>query len=185
MPAELEDMKVESVKLDDLHVDPANVRRHGPRNQSTIRASLARFGAARSIVVDGKGIVRAGNGTLEAARDAGITEALVVDPRPDQLVVVRRKDWSPTEATAYSIGDNQSTLQGEWDDPGLAEHLRALQSEDFDLAAIGFDAGEVDQLLERLAAEAVPPEDFAAYDEAIETAYCCPQCGYRWSGKPQ
>lgn len=29
-----------------------------------------------------------------------------------------------------------------------------------------------------------PPEDFTEYGETIETQYCCPKCGYRWSGKP-
>lgn len=29
------------------------------------------------------------------------------------------------------------------------------------------------------------PEDFPTYGEDIETAYCCPKCGYEWSGKPQ
>lgn len=28
-----------------------------------------------------------------------------------------------------------------------------------------------------------PPEDFKSFDETIETQYCCPKCGYRWSGK--
>lgn len=27
------------------------------------------------------------------------------------------------------------------------------------------------------------PEDFAEVDENIETAHCCPKCGYKWSGK--
>lgn len=30
----------------------------------------------------------------------------------------------------------------------------------------------------------VPPEDFKEYDEDLETEYCCPKCGYKWSGKP-
>lgn len=28
------------------------------------------------------------------------------------------------------------------------------------------------------------PEEFPEYGEDIETAYCCPKCGYEWSGKP-
>lgn len=33
--------------------------------------------------------------------------------------------------------------------------------------------------------EAEAPEDFPSYDETIETEYCCPKCGYEWSGKPK
>lgn len=30
-----------------------------------------------------------------------------------------------------------------------------------------------------------PPDEFAAYDDDIDTQYCCPKCGYEWSGKPR
>ncbi len=29
------------------------------------------------------------------------------------------------------------------------------------------------------------PEQFAEYGDNIETQYCCPKCGYEWSGKPK
>jgi hypothetical protein len=32
--------------------------------------------------------------------------------------------------------------------------------------------------------EPAAPEDFGEVDETIETAYCCPKCGYQWSGQP-
>src|SRR4051812_32797320 len=87
---------VERVSIDSLHVDPANVRVHDERNKSTIRASLARFGAGRSIVLDRNNVVRAGNGTLEQARALGFEEVLVVEPKPNQLLAVKRSDWTDT-----------------------------------------------------------------------------------------
>jgi hypothetical protein len=33
--------------------------------------------------------------------------------------------------------------------------------------------------------EAKPPEEFGEYGEDIQTEYCCPKCGYVWSGKPK
>lgn len=33
--------------------------------------------------------------------------------------------------------------------------------------------------------DAIPPEDFPEYDDDIDTEYCCPKCGYEWSGKPK
>jgi hypothetical protein len=134
------------VPIDDLSVDPGNLRTHDARSDSGIEASLKRFGPARSIVVDGKGVVRAGNGTLEAARRAGITDVLVVEPKPGQLVAVRRSDWSPSEATGYAISDNRLTDLSAFDPDGLAKTLRALQDEDFDLDAVGFTDAEVDAL---------------------------------------
>lgn len=141
---------VETLSLDSLVVDPANVRLHGDKNRQTLDASLRRFGAARSIVVDARGVVRAGNGTLEAARAAGMTDAIVVDAEGDQLIVVRRKDWSPTEATAYAIADNRSSDLAEDDPDALARTLQALMDEGFDLAATGFSEEEANALIEGL-----------------------------------
>jgi hypothetical protein len=149
------DAQIEAVPLDSLSLDPANIRQHDERNRATIRASLTRFGPGRSIVIDGKGVVRAGNGTLDAAKSLGYDEVLVVEPKPGQLVAVRRRDWSPTEGTAYSIADNHATDQSTNDDTALADTLRALQSEDFDLDAVGYTGDEVDALIERLAGEIV------------------------------
>lgn len=137
-------MKVESVPIDSIHLDPANVRRHPEKNLAAIKASLARFGQQKPIIVDGDGIVRAGNGTLEAARALGW----------DKIAVVRTP-LKGSEATAYAIADNRTAELAEWDDVGLAEQLRALQSEDIDLTAVGFEAGEVDAMLERMAGEIV------------------------------
>jgi len=74
--------------IGDLSPDPANVRLHPEKNAQATNASLRRFGAGRSIVVDGKNVVLAGNQTLESAKAAGMTEVLIVEPQPDQLVVV-------------------------------------------------------------------------------------------------
>jgi ParB-like chromosome segregation protein Spo0J len=132
-------VKIESVPIDSIHPDPANVRRHPDRNLDAIKASLARFGQQRPIVVDAKGIVRAGNGTLAAAKALGMDTVQIV-----------RTGLQGSEATAYAIADNRSAELAEWDDTALAETLRSLQSEDFDLAAAGFTDDEVDKLVASL-----------------------------------
>jgi ParB-like chromosome segregation protein Spo0J len=177
---------VRTVAIDSLIPDAGNVRRRDARATATLEASLRQFGPARSIVVDGKGIVRAGNGTLEAAQAAGSTEVLVVRPGPGQVVAVERADWSPTEATAYAIGDNRTSELATWDAVGLVEQLRSLQSEDFDLGNVGFSVDELDALNERIGTDlldAAPPDDFPEKDETIQTDHLCPKCGYAWSGK--
>ena len=144
-------MQIEFVPIDSIHADPANAMTHPERNLATIKASLARFGQQKPIVVDKAGIVRAGNGTLEAARQLGW----------DRIGIVRTALKGP-EATAYAIADNRSAQLAEWDETALAEQLRALQSEDFDLRAVGYDEGEIDRLLERMGSElagGTPAED--------------------------
>ena len=157
-------MKVESVSIDSIHADPANVRRHPEKNLAAIKASLARFGQQKPIIVDGDGIVRAGNGTLEAARALGW----------DKIAVVRTP-LKGSEATAYAIADNRTAELAEWDDVGLAEQLRALQSEDIDLAAVGFEAGEVDAMIGQLADdildESAWPEQTAPESHSIILRY--------------
>lgn len=168
--------KVELLPIAELHEDPANVRRHPDRNLAAIAASLARFGQQRPILVDARGIVRAGNGTLAAARSLGWTEIAVV-----------RTGLAGAEATAYAIADNRTAELAEWDEPGLAEMLRSLQSEEDPgiFAATGFADGEVDELLGRLGDDMVPDfqpadvEDQARLDEKVKVK--CPECGHEFS----
>jgi DNA modification methylase len=151
-PADAAAIKVKRVPIDSVHLDPANVRRHPERNLAAISASLARFGQVKPIVIDGKGIVRAGNGTLEAARALGWKD-----------IEVTQTGLEGSEATAFAIADNRTAELAEWDSTGLAETLRALQSEDFDLAAVGYSSDDVDELLKTLADDVLdngaPPED--------------------------
>jgi hypothetical protein len=132
----------EWVPVDSLHLDPANVRRHPERNLDAIKASLARFGQQKPIVVDADGIVRAGNGTLEAVRALGWPRVGIV-----------RTHLRGAEATAYAIADNRTSDLAEWDEVGLAEQLQSLRSEEFDLGAVGYTEGEVDELIGRLTDE--------------------------------
>jgi len=51
--------------LADLRPDPANARKHNPRNIGMIVSALHQVGAARSIVSDEHGTILAGNGVVE------------------------------------------------------------------------------------------------------------------------
>jgi DNA modification methylase len=130
-------MKTERVPIGSVQFDPANVRRHGEKNLDAIKASLSRFGQQKPIVVDADGIVRAGNGTLMAAKALGWPEVTIV-----------RTSLKGAEATAYAIADNRTAELAEWDDDALAQTLAALQIEDEELAkATGFDDADIDAML--------------------------------------
>ncbi len=168
-------IKVESLPVGSLHLDPANVRRHPERNLAAIKASLARFGQQTPIVVDAQGVVRKGNGTLAAAIELGWATILAV-----------RTGLQGSEATAYAISDNRTSELAEWDDATLAETLRALQSEDFDLAAVGYRDDEVDALIEGLAHDAAAPDfqpvgedEQGRLDEKAKVT--CPECSHVFS----
>jgi len=134
-------MRAETVSIDSLSFDPANVRKHGERNLATIKASLLRFGQQKPIVVDANGVVRAGNGTLAAAKALGWKEIAVV-----------RSALAGSEATAYAIADNRTAELAEWDEDALAETLSALQCEDEALLdAAGFDSAELSRMIDGMA----------------------------------
>lgn len=109
-------LTVEMVPVVDLALDPANVRKHGPRNLDAIKASLLRFGQQKPIVVDGDGVVVAGNGTLAAARDMGWRDIYVV-----------RTDLVGADAVAFAIADNRTAELAEWDEEALARQMAEVQ----------------------------------------------------------
>lgn len=130
-------MEVHQVSVNDLSTDPANARKHDDRNIETIVSSLSRFGQQKPIVVDSSGVVRAGNGTLEAAKRLGW----------DTIAVVY-SDLQGSEATAYAIADNRTAELAEWDNDMLAAALEGLQlDDDALLEAAGFDADELAEVL--------------------------------------
>ena len=140
-----------AVPISDIALDPRNARKHGEKNLAAIRASLERFGQRKPVVVQREGmIVRAGNGTVEAARSLGWTHiAAVVSDDDDQT------------ATAFALADNRSAELAEWDDEALAELVSELDADM--LNAIGFDAEDVSALEARTnPAEVVEDEAPAA-----------------------
>jgi hypothetical protein len=128
-------VQIERVPIASLTPDPANARRHGQRNKDTIKAALLKFGQQKPIVVDAAGRVIAGNGTLLAATDLGWT---VID--------VVRTALAGADAKAYGIADNRAAELAEWDEPLLGTLLAELQSQEYEMTSVGFDAGEMSRL---------------------------------------
>ena len=136
-------MQVERVMIDELDCDPANVRAHDSKNLDAIKSSLKRFGQLKPIVVNEKGIVIAGNGTLTAARALGWDSINIITTELDGV-----------NATAYAIADNRTGELAEWDNEALAKQLSALQIEDEALVeAAGFSDAELTALVDEVVGE--------------------------------
>ena len=141
-------MKLERIKVSDLSLDPSNVRKHSRQNLDAIKASLRKFGQQKPIVIDAKGIVLAGNGTLTAAQELGWTE-----------IDVTRTELTGVEATAFAIADNRTAELATWEEDKLAQVLQSLKVEDADLfAATGYDDAEVDKMVGTEVTEDEVPE---------------------------
>ncbi len=130
-------MKYETATIASLMLDPANVRTHDSKNLEAIKASLARFGQQKPIVVDAKGIIVAGNGTMMAAKMLNWSSVEIV-----------RTNLEGAEAIAYAIADNRTAELAGWDEAALAQQLAALQIDDEELANIaGFTDAEIEAMI--------------------------------------
>lgn len=148
----------------ELNNDPSNVRLHNEKNISVIKSSLAKFGQQKPIVIDDKGIVIAGNGTLEAARELGWEKIKCVVTELDE-----------TNKTAFAIADNRTSELAEWDYEALDLQIEKLKSLDFNIEDIGFSMDSVDS-------SSLNPivDDQKEFDESIKDSVemiKCPHCG--------
>lgn len=131
--------------IKDLVPDPRNARRHNPRNIGMIEDALHEVGAARSIVIDEGGRILVGNGTVEAAAQAGIERVKVVEADGNEIVAVRRRGLTERQKLRLSLLDNRSAEVSGWES-GV---LRSLQQEDESLLNGVFTDNELRKLLER------------------------------------
>jgi DNA modification methylase len=108
--------------------DPDNLRLHTPRNIGMIEDSMQTDGAGRSILVDQDGLTIAGAGAWEAATQAGIARAAIIETDGDTLVVVKRT-VTPKQRVRLALADNRATDLSTWDTARLQqlhEHAPAL-----------------------------------------------------------
>jgi len=133
-------MKIRMARIDELTPDPENANSHDEAGIERIAESYQRFGQQKPIVVDANGIVRAGNGQLEAAKRLGWQKIAIVETK-----------LTGAEATAFAIADNRSGEFSQWNSSRLASALEDLQAESRELLeATGFDQVDLDAMLESL-----------------------------------
>jgi DNA modification methylase len=132
------------VSIEDLHPDPKNRRIHPERSIQELVKSYGEHGQRKPIVVQRKSdaglpmVVRAGNGSLEAAKRLGWTHvaAIVIDE-------------NDREARAYAIRDNRTAEASEWDYAGLRDELADLSGYGYQTEDLGFTGGEAIEVIER------------------------------------
>jgi ParB-like chromosome segregation protein Spo0J len=137
-------MKIETLKIDDLALDPNNARKHDDQNIKAIAGSLTQFGQRKPIVVWRKTVV-AGNGTLVAARSLGWT---------DIQVALIPEDWPADKVQAFALADNRTAELAVWDEQVLGSQLIELGEAGWEVADFGFatvDSASDDELLDAFA----------------------------------
>lgn len=168
-------MKIEMVDIKSVRLDPKNVRQHNKEGLAAIKSSLRRFGQQKPIVVDSDGVVRAGNGTLEAAVQLGWTKIAIV-----------RSKLAGDDATAYAIADNRSSDLSAFDHEGLAETLQELAKQDATLVAdAGFTERDLRALVELINNDETDGTTNAEEInvDGFELKSKCPRCGFEFNEK--
>jgi DNA modification methylase len=152
-------MKIELWKLSDIKPYPGNPRVNDAAVDA-VAASIRQFGFRQPIVVDADGVIICGHTRWKAAQKLGL----------EKVPVHVAKDLSPEQIKAYRIADNQTASLAEWDYDLLPIELADLQSCNFDLGFLGFDADELAKLLDPDLKEGLcDPDDVPAPPDAATT----------------
>jgi ParB-like chromosome segregation protein Spo0J len=120
-----------------LKLDERNARKHERRSLDTIKTSLSTYGQQKPIVALTSGVVIAGNGTLEAARELGW----------DRLAVVTFDNEDEARARAFAIMDNRSAELSSWNQDQLIESLQSF--DESLLKSVGFTDEALKTMIEK------------------------------------
>lgn len=121
-------------KISELTKYERNSRTHSAAQIEQIKNSIKEFGFTNPILIDEHGLIIAGHGRLEAAKELSM----------EAVPTITLHGLSDAQKKAYVIADNKLALNAGWDDAMLESELRILQEVDYDLSLIGFDDAELD-----------------------------------------
>lgn len=116
-------ISVELIPIEDLLLDPNNLRTHPEYNASLVSRSLRELGAIRSVAVDGNNKLIAGNQTTESAISEGFKKALVIDSEGDVLIVHRRGNLSEQQRLMAAFLDNHASDTSMFDDARVGQAI--------------------------------------------------------------
>ena len=141
--------KIALCPVAELRAHPGNARVHGAGQIEQIKASMLAFGFTNPLLVDEAGVLIAGHGRLEAAVALGI----------EKVPTIVLRHLSAAQKEALRLADNRIAENATWDQALLRDALAAVQAApDLDLAALGFSAAELADIL-AAAGEAVSDGD--------------------------
>ena len=163
-------------KVDALIPYARNSRTHSDEQVAQIAASVREFGWTNPVLIDGDNGIIAGHGRVLAARKLGM----------DDVPCIEMAGLTDTQRRAYIIADNKLALNGGWDDELLALELGELHAADFDMALLGFDAGELSSAmgLDSLPDQNEPESSSKEIDpDAYKMGCMRPKCGFEFDNK--
>lgn len=165
------------VPIESLKPHPDNPNTHPAEQVRLLAKIIQEQGWRQCITISSRsGYIVRGHARLLAADQIGANE-VPIDTQPYKS---DESEW------ADLIADNRIAELAQMEPSLLAKALSKFNATVFDIELTGFDMKGFKELM----ASAFPepkeaPDEFPEYDEDISTEYCCPKCGYEWSGKPK
>lgn len=148
--------KVSAARLNPAAYNPCRDLKPGDRDYEKLKRSIEEFGFVEPVVWNqATGNVMGGHQRLKVLLDMGETEI-------DCVVV----DLGPEKEKALNLALNR--IQGGWDEGKLAEVMADLDASDFDVSLTGFDAEEIDALMNKFYSAEAVEDDFDREKAAAE-----------------
>ena len=158
---------IEQITTADLIPYARNARTHSETQVAQIAGSIQEFGFCNPVLIDADNGIIAGHGRVLAA------QALKLESVP----CLRLTHLTDAQKRAYVLADNRIALSSGWDSEMLANELKDLLDQDFDVALLGFADYEIDPLL---AADWSPPEIEDMPDAGESTGHKIGFSGDQW-----
>jgi DNA modification methylase len=159
--------RFETIAIDKLIPYARNARTHSKAQILQLRSSIREFGFVSPVLADKDYNIIAGHGRVQAAKEEGIKV----------VPCVFIEHLTEAQKRAYIIADNRLAMNAGWDAEMLSVELSDLEGADFDLALLGFDDKELNQLMS--SPEDVQEDDFDVEAELQKPAIS--QLGDVWT----
>lgn len=167
-------IEIKKIRFGDVAAHPRNPKRHPDNQREAFRGAVREIGFASVPVAYHSG--RA-NGALVWA-DGHLRGSEVADYVGEVAIL----DITDAEADMLLVTADPIAYLAQTDAAALEALLRDVQTSDIALQQMLADMAEEAGIVP---VEVIAPDEFGEYGEGIETEYCCPKCGYQWSGKPK
>ena len=167
-------VEMRRVRAGDIEPHPQNPRTHSGAQMGAVTGMLVEVGKFRPLIAyPADGLGPAGDfGRLQYV-DGHCREKI----NPDEIWTVCVTDLTRAEADKALFADATGEMAGY--DPAMLDGLmREVETGCEELAQMMTDLWEANKPDD----EPPAPADFGEVDETIETDFCCPKCGYKWSG---
>ncbi|SFQ55572.1 ParB-like nuclease domain-containing protein [Roseivivax halotolerans] len=167
--------QISQTSVEDLNPYTNNVKTHSDKSITRLAEAISEFGFVVPVVVDTALNVVAGHGRVEAAKRLRL--ATIPTVCADHL--------TPAQVKAYRIAENRLSELSDWNRDALAiefadlGELRLDGVIDFDLTITGFEAPEIDLIIEGAADE--PPSEVETIADPDPEASPVTRIGDLWN----